>query len=411
MSIQDLTAEALVLEGRLANPEEGDDLSALTTRANEIADAIETAKKDQIAADEARARLSSARPARQSAPTAPAVAGMGGSVADAPAPEVRTLGQIFVDSVVTEARANALNGSYSVEVAGEVRSLIDTAGWPIQPTRLPGIQTQATKDRPLRIVDLIDRRPLGTNVIEWIEETTLTNNAAETTEGSGKPESTFSLTQKSGTAATIAHFLNVTRQAAEDDSQMQGYVEGRLSFGLNKRLEDQVLGGNGTAPNLRGILNTSGIGTYTAATTTEAALISIRKAITVAQLSEYSPDSIVLNPVDWEAVELSADTAGLFRVSPNAQDALSPRIWGLNVVVTNAITGTTFGTTGGTYLVGAFKEGATLWEREGVRLYLTDSHASNFASNILTLLAECRAALTVWRPKAFVKGTFGTSRS
>ena len=76
-----------------------------------------------------------------------------------------------------------------------------------------------------------------------------------------------------------------------------------------------------------------------------------------------------------------------------------------------AITGTTFGTTGGTFLVGSFREGATLWERDTDRLHLSDSHASNFTSNILTLLAELRAALTVLKPSAFVKGTLGASRA
>jgi hypothetical protein len=37
---------------------------------------------------------------------------------------------------------------------------------------------------------------------------------------------------------------------------------------------------------------------------------------------------------------------------------------------------------------------------------MTDSHASNFTSNILTILAEMRAALTVWRPAVFCKITF-----
>ena len=39
-------------------------------------------------------------------------------------------------------------------------------------------------------------------------------------------------------------------------------------------------------------------------------------------------------------------------------------------------------------------------------MLLTDSHASNFTSNILTLLAEMRAGLSVWRPAAFVDGRF-----
>jgi len=61
--------------------------------------------------------------------------------------------------------------------------------------------------------------------------------------------------------------------------------------------------------------------------------------------------------------------------------------------------------------VGSFREGATLWERDTDRLHLSDSHASNFTSNILTLLAELRAALTVLKPSAFVKGTLGASRA
>ena len=39
-------------------------------------------------------------------------------------------------------------------------------------------------------------------------------------------------------------------------------------------------------------------------------------------------------------------------------------------------------------------------------MYITDSDADKFRKNILTMLAEKRAALSVWRPKAFVKVTF-----
>ena len=144
---------------------------------------------------------------------------------------------------------------------------------------------------------------------------------------------------------------------AEDNDQLVGYIEGRLSFGLLRRLDSQIINGNGTAPNMRGILNTTGLGAYTAGTATEKALISIRKAKTVGQLSELDPDAVAINPVDFEAIELTTNTNGDFVVSPNVQLAMQPSIWGLNVAVTTAITGTTFGTTGGTFLVGAFREG------------------------------------------------------
>ncbi|MGL5909813.1 MAG: phage major capsid protein, partial [Phycicoccus sp.] len=325
-----------------------------------------------------------------------------------------SLGRAFVESPAFRANAQGLRGGVVRQMSTEVetRALFGTSNYPSNATRVPGL-VPANLDQPLTILDLVDRRPIDTNSVEWVREDAVPGGAAEVAEGAVKPESTWSLTLITDTCATVAHHINVTRQAFADETQIQGYVEGRMTYGLMKRLNGQILAGNGTAPNLRGILQTSGLGVYTAATATEAAVISVRKAKTVAQLSEYEPDAVVMNPVDWEAIELSTDSQGAFRVTPIASIAggATPRIWGLNVVSSTVMTGTVFGTTGGKFLVGGFREGATLWERTAVEIFVTDSHASNFTSNILTMLAELRAALSVWRPKAFVNGTFGASRA
>ena len=47
-----------------------------------------------------------------------------------------------------------------------------------------------------------------------------------------------------------------------------------------------------------------------------------------------------------------------------------------------------------------------IWDRQQATVHLTDSHASNFVSNVLTLLVEKRLALEVSRPAAFTKITF-----
>jgi HK97 family phage major capsid protein len=414
-----LDEERTQLMARLEDPNlTPEERTAATEQANALAVRI-TEHNDQVsAATAARSALLSATPTR-AAQNGPAASGgqqgvQGGQQRELPGMPVarETLGQLWLregaDQLAT-LRANGGNGKASVTVPGEVRALFATTNNPVNTPRYP--ETIIQNDQALQVLDLVDRQPMSGTSIEWVQESTAPNAAAEVAEGSAKPEATFTLTLQTDTAATIAHWVNITRQALDDDSMLRGYVEGRLSYGLMKRLNGQIVSGNGTAPNLRGILNVSGIGTYTAATATEAAVISVRKAKTVAELSEYEPDSVVVNPIDWEAIELSTDTAGMFRVSPNVQSGAPSRIWGLNVVSTTAITGTTFGTTGGTFLVGAFRAGATLWERNGVDIFITDSHASNFTSNILTLLAELRAALTVWRPKAFVKGTFGASRT
>jgi HK97 family phage major capsid protein len=254
--------------------------------------------------------------------------------------------------------------------------------------------------RPLTLVELIDRQTTGLNSVPFIQETTLdpTAGATEVAEGALKPEVDVQLVEADSPVRTIAAWINVTRQAAEDAPTVVGFIQGRLGFKVQHRLNGQVLNGNGTAPNLRGILATAGIKTY-APGTAEARIISIRKAITLVQVGEYQPDTVGLAPADWETVELSTDTTNNFRVSPNIQNALPPRIWGLAVVVDTIFTA-------GVAVVGAFRLGATLWERHGVRVVMTDSHASNFTSNILTILAEMRAALTVWRPGVFCKVTF-----
>lgn len=417
MSDTDLAAHRDDLLTRLAQPGAGDDVDALSVRAGEVV-AQMTARNDRAArAAEARSALAAATPVRPQQTPAPAQR-QGGSAVEGRGPVEGTavrLGRAFTTSDgLAEFRARGGSGTAVIAVPGEVRALVTSDTVAQQALRVPD-RPQVTQDRPLRIVDLIDRRPIGVDTIEYVREDSVTDSAAEVAEGALKPEAGFTLSVQTDTVRTIAHWVNMTRQSAEDDSTLEGYIEGRLVYGLERRLEASVLNGNGTAPNLRGIMQTAGVGTYTGAAA-EAAVISIRKAKTVAQLSEYEPDTVALNPSDWERIELSTDSQGAFRVTPSPTGALAARIWGLAVVATTVMTGSAPDPDGagagvetlGKFLVGAFREGATLWERTGVRVLLTDSHASNFTSNILTLLVEMRAGLSVWRPKAFVVGTFGS---
>jgi HK97 family phage major capsid protein len=145
---------------------------------------------------------------------------------------------------------------------------------------------------------------------------------------------------------------------------------------------------------MRGILNTVGIQEQDSDL---GMLIAIRKAITKTQVSGYNPSGVVMHPVDWEGVELTQDsTTGTFLFTKDPSSLAAPRIWGLPVVPT-------VGIAAGTALVGAFKEGATLWRKPGVRILMSDSHVDNFIKNILILLAETRAQLAVYAPAAFVK--------
>lgn len=403
---------------RLANPGADDDVEALATRAEELVAEIEAYAARVARADEARARLAGTQvPGQRNArgngrPNGAPGGGGGGRQDDDPdddGEQVRVLGprdlsRGFLQSEGLRAMRDGRSGNAQFNVDGDTRALVTTGTLNPQATRIPGLI--APPDRPTSILDQIDRQPIGTNALEYVQETLAQSNAATVAEGQPKPEASFTSAVVSDTIRTVATWVNLTRQAAEDDSTIQGYLEGRLTYGLGQALESQVVAGDGVAPNLRGIMNVSTISTYTAGAG-EAAVISVRKAKTVAQLSGYPADTVAMNPIDWERVELDRDNNGAFRVTTSAQGTIASRIWGLAVVETISLVGST-SSVGGKFLVGGFRLGATLWERTGVRVLLTDSHASNFTSNILTLLVEIRVGLSVWRPAAFVKGTFST---
>jgi HK97 family phage major capsid protein len=299
--------------------------------------------------------------------------------------------------------ARGLSGQAAVDIdvlPSELasRATIGSADVPTRNPYLPGILEPAY--RGLTLLDMIDRQTTGLSSIPFVQETTPDPGAGatEVAEGALKPEVDVDLAEADSPVRTIAAWLNLTRQMAEDAPTVAGFIQGRLGFKVLHRLNAQIWNGNGTAPNLRGINATVGINVY-APGAAEARIISIRKAITMIQQDEYAGDTLLINPADWELVELSVDNNGAFRASPNVQSAMTRTLWGLSVVVDTIIAA-------GTAMVGAFRLGATLWERHGVRTIMTDSHASNFTSNILTVLAEMRAALTVWRPSVFCRITF-----
>ena len=59
----------------------------------------------------------------------------------------------------------------------------------------------------------------------------------------------------------------------------------------------------------------------------------------------------------------------------------------------------------GTALVANFSQAATVYRKGGVRVESTNSHASDFTSNLVTIRAEERVALAVRQPLALVKVT------
>jgi len=253
--------------------------------------------------------------------------------------------------------------------------------------------------RRLTLLDIISQGTMDGNTLPYVQEGG-TYLAAETTEGVAKPEAGVTLTDATADAATIAHWKKILKQSLEDSAALRTIVDSHLRYGVLRRLEGQIIGGNGTAPNMRGIRATSGIQTQAFSANPIATLLL--QAIAKVFIAEGEADGIVLNPADWVTAltEREGGATGAYLVhgggaAADSQGFGTPTLWGVPLLP-NATQVAGFAT------VGDWSMGATLLIRSGVQVLMSDSDQDDFIKNRVTLLGEMRAALPVWRPAMFV---------
>ena len=76
-----------------------------------------------------------------------------------------------------------------------------------------------------------------------------------------------------------------------------------------------------------------------------------------------------------------------------------PQLWRLPVVDSSAMPA-------GDFMVGAFNIAAQVFDREDANIQVSTEDGDNFIKNMVTIRAEERLALIVFRPESFVYGTF-----
>jgi HK97 family phage major capsid protein len=286
-----------------------------------------------------------------------------------------------------------LKGTRGFIPDGTKTTMTTSAGFSIDDPRLPLIVPIAY--RPVELVDLIPKITTNVPVITWMEQTTRTNNAAETAEGATKPEAVEVFTERTTTVRKIAITLPVTDEQLADAPQVRAVVTNDLETMIRQRLSDQIAAGDGSAPNLRGILNVSGI--QTQAKGADPTPDAIFKAMVLIQTVAFAnPDAVVMNPLDWQDVRLLRTSDGLY-IWGSPMDSGPQRIWGLQVVLAN-------GMTQNTAVVGAWQDYARLAIRQDVTLDV-GSINDDFTKNLTRVRAEMRAALFFTRPAAFCSVT------
>lgn len=264
--------------------------------------------------------------------------------------------------------------------------------------------------RTSRVRDLFPVQQTTANLIEFYRVTGLTNNAAPVAERAAgafalKPQSGLTFDSVQAAVRTLAHWEAAHRNVLEDEPQLRGIIDNELLYGLRLQEDFQLLQGDGTGENLLGILETPDVQTYAwsdGPETSDNRADAVRRAITKGILSYYEMTGVVLNPLDWEDIELTKDAQERYLVTVGVAIGAEQRLWRLPVTDTPAMPE-------GTFLTGAFGLGAQLYDRSAPSVRMADQHADFFARNAVLILAEQRLTIATKRPESFVVGTFDSA--
>lgn len=312
----------------------------------------------------------------------------------------KTAGEEFVNS--DEFKAYIEAGNFRKGFTHRVKAITTapltegggSAGAAVAPDRLGGIISPALRRMTVR--DLISPGQTNSNLIQYVRESGFTNAAATVAEGAKKPESDLTMGLVSTPVVKIAHFVKASTEILMDAPMLQSYIDQRLRYGLALVEEGQLLNGSGVGNNLNGI-NTQATAYAAPITVPNPTRIDVlRLALLQSELAEYPATGIVLHPSDWAAIELTKDSTGAY-IFANPQSLAQPALWGRPVVSTQAMTVDNF-------LVGAFQLGAQVFDRMQSSVTVATENEDDFVKNMVTILAEERLGLAVYRPEAFVKG-------
>ncbi|WP_030777345.1 phage major capsid protein [Streptomyces sp. NRRL S-920] len=313
-----------------------------------------------------------------------------------------SLGESFAESQAFKGYKPGSGVGPSAHLDISLKTLMETpVGWDSEDVRTGRLELMPMRPS-VHVASYFPSTTTGMSAVVYMEETTYTNAAAETFEANqadsqgAYPESALALTERQEPVRKIATFLPVTDEQFEDEPRAKGYVENRLPFMIQQRLDSQLLVGNGTAPNLRGTENVVGINTQ--ALGGDSIPDAIYKAARKIRDTGFAEPSVCfIAPSKWEGVRLLKTADGQYIWGhPSMVGPFT--IWGIPVVETTAVTATKA-------VLGDYTNFAELAMRRGIDVQVSNSHSDYFVKGKLAIRADMRCAALHYRPLAFAAVT------
>jgi HK97 family phage major capsid protein len=244
--------------------------------------------------------------------------------------------------------------------------------------------------------------------VAWAEQTARDGSAASTAEGAAKTQSDFDIVEVTKKVEKITSYMKASKESLADIAFLSSEINTELRSLLELKLDSLLYNGNGTTPNIKGIVTYATA--FSVASTSLANGVdqannfdAIRAAVWQVVNGNFMPNYVLVNPIDAALMDMTKLTDGQYVIPPFAT-ATGQTIAGLQVIENT-------GVTAGDFLVGDFSK-SNLVMREEINFSIGYEN-DDFTKNLVTILAELRGTHYVKtnHAGAFVKGTFSTVKA
>lgn len=277
-----------------------------------------------------------------------------------------------------------------------------TGSYFVPATMVPGIY-MGTEFNPNHVRQFLSTGTTNSNTIRYMQDNGGEGAPAMVAEGGLKPQTDRDLEIKDAPVRKIAHHMRVPEEMIADIPYLASHLT-TVGLEMLATVEDaQILYGAGTGQNLTGL--TVAASSFAAGALVVGATSNIYDVLIAARLQirkkQYMATAVLISPLDYAKLSLLKDSTGQY-LFPETRTNGVPRIAGVPIVENTAITE-------GDFLVGDFVRGAQLFDRAQSSVRFYDQDQDNAVKNLITIVIEERLALPIYRPQAFVYGTFSAA--
>jgi HK97 family phage major capsid protein len=247
-----------------------------------------------------------------------------------------------------------------------------------------------TVDNRLFAEGIMNAVPVELDTLTWIDEVNKEGNAGMTSEGDTKSQSDVTYVEKTVNLENVTHFIKVSTKMLSQPSYIVNAVRSRLLRKLQLKKQQQLLSGDGTAPEIKGIKEWAtafSAGDY-AGSVIEPNINDLIRVI-VAQIAEngedFMPNYAIVSHKTLADMDLKKASDGHY-VLPPFSTLDNRTVSGVRVIASNEFTNDEL-------MVGDFTK-ANYAYKNSVQVSI-NLDGNDFTKNMRTILAEQPIALFV----------------